>query len=320
MPSASTQPPTDPARTVAGGQVIVKSRHVHIRQLTYRPPDASSRQVETMPLTTLRELNDGATQRGDFHVLAIIERGRGSVAIDFTTSILEPQTVLWIRPGVVHRWIDIADVAGDVVLFVPTAPVQSTRALVDGPATAQCWRMPQDTWPLITAAVRHLRLELRPDSPPRAGTDEVPNLLLSALLIRVAPPGAPARHGNDTFHRFRNLVEQGFREQHDVGHYARALGYDPRTVSRAAHRATGRSAKAYLEERVLLEAKRLLAHDELSPTRCADRLGFTDAANFSAFFLHHSGVRPGTWQKAQQPTSKSTNQASAITGSVRRTV
>jgi AraC family transcriptional regulator, transcriptional activator of pobA len=270
-----------------------------IRQLEYRPPDASRGQVETMPFQTLRELDDGATQRGDFHVLAVVQRGRGSVAIDFTTTVLEPQTVVSIRPGVVHRWIDIADLAGEVILFVPTAPTPRARALVDVPAAPSSWRAPDATWPLITIAVGHLRQEVGPEGPQRVTTDEVANLLLSALLVRLAPPVAQGQLSNEVFHRFQTLVEQQLHEHHDVGHFARALGYAPRTLSRAAHDATGLSAKAYLDERVLLEAKRLLAHDGLSPARCADRLGFPDASNFSAFFLRLSGERPGAWQTAQ---------------------
>jgi len=123
---------------------------------------------------------------------------------------------------------------------------------------------------LITTAVRHLGCEVGPHGPRRASADDVANLLLSALLVRLAPPVTQDERSNGVFHRFRTLVEQGFREHHDVGYYARALGYDPRTVSRAAHAAIGRSAKAYLDERVLLEAKRLLAYDRLTPTRCAD--------------------------------------------------
>jgi AraC family transcriptional regulator, transcriptional activator of pobA len=103
---------------------------------------------------------------------------------------------------------------------------------------------------------------------------------------------------NDAFLRFRYATEEDFRAHHDVAHYARRLGYSPRTLSRAVHAATGRSAKDYLCERVLLEAKRLLAHDHLSQAQCGQRLGFSDAANFSAFFLRETGLRPGAWQRA----------------------
>jgi AraC family transcriptional regulator, transcriptional activator of pobA len=49
---------------------------------------------------------------------------------------------------------------------------------------------------------------------------------------------------------------------------------------------------------LLLEAKRLLAHDRLSQAQCGQRLGFSDAANFSAFFPRETGLRPGAWQRA----------------------
>ncbi|MEW9519673.1 helix-turn-helix domain-containing protein [Streptomyces tubercidicus] len=123
-----------------------------------------------------------------------------------------------------HRWTDIAELTGEIVLFVPTAPQPSARHPLSGAATAASWTAPAPSWRLVTAA---------------------------------------------------------------------------RTLSRAAHAATGRSAKSHINERLLLEAKRLLAHDRLTATRCAERLGFTDASNFSAFFLRETGQRPGAWQATQ---------------------
>ena len=79
---------------------------------------------------------------------------------------------------------------------------------------------------------------------------------------------------NDAFLRFRHAAEEDFRTHHDITHYARRLGYSPRTLSRVVHAATGRSAKDYISERLLLEAKRLLAHDqpEPGPVRAAARV------------------------------------------------
>ncbi|MGN6607536.1 MAG: helix-turn-helix domain-containing protein, partial [Jatrophihabitans sp.] len=63
-------------------------------------------------------------------------------------------------------------------------------------------------------------------------------------------------------------------------------------------RSTGRTAKAYIVERLVLEAKRLLAHDRYTAARCAHALGFPDASNFSLFFRNATGTRPGAWQSA----------------------
>jgi AraC family transcriptional activator of pobA len=201
------------------------------------------------------------------------------------------------RPGVVHRWDDIGGLSGDLVLFVPTAPVTpAARDVAADPGTAACWTVTDPAWPLITAALGHLRLEA--GAPQDNRTRELPSLLLSALLLRLDPPTGTGRARDDVFRRFRDAVEEDFRGHHDVTHYARRLGYSARTLSRHVRAATGRSAKDYLCERLALEAKRLLAHDRLSPARCGHRLGFADVANFSAFFLREVGIRPGAWQQA----------------------
>ncbi|WP_406632219.1 helix-turn-helix domain-containing protein [Amycolatopsis sp. WGS_07] len=265
---------------------MVKTGHV-IRQMTYQPVGAA---VETMTFDRLRELNDGGTQRGDFHVLAIVDAGRGSVTVDFLRHPLRERSAVWVVPGAVHRWDDIAGVAGHVVLFVPTAPVtDATRELVASPLAH--WSVPAADWPFVDAARNHLVLETsaRP-------ADELPEILLSALIARLRPRRADASPANPVFRLFQSSVETHFRDHHDAGYYARALGYAPRTLTRAVQRATGRSAKAYLVDRIVLEAKRLLAHDRLTAAACAAALGFPDASNFSVFFRKATGMRPGAWQ------------------------
>jgi AraC-like DNA-binding protein len=76
---------------------------------------------------------------------------------------------------------------------------------------------------------------------------------------------------------------------------ARRLGYSPRTLSRATHEAVGRSAKQFIDDRVALEAKRLLAHTDITATECARRTGFDDPANFSKFFRARAGLAPGAF-------------------------
>ncbi len=309
---------------------MVETGHVTaIRQMTYQPVGSGGAAVETMTFERLRELNDGGTQRADFHVLAVVDAGCGAVTVDFLRHSLGGRCAVWIPPGAVHRWDDIADVAGDVVLFVPTAPVTpATRNLVASPDPVARWSVPDAEWPYVDAARNHLRLEASApqpaDAPPGAGPEpegaspagispggispegaspadslaELPAILLSALIARLRPPHGGARSPNPTFPRFRSSVEAHFREHHDAGYYARALGYAPRTLSRAVQQATGRTAKAYIVDRLVLEAKRLLAHDRLTAAGCARVLGFPDASGFSVFFRNATGLRPGAWQSA----------------------
>ncbi|MFH8468412.1 helix-turn-helix domain-containing protein [Streptomyces sp. NPDC017991] len=266
-----------------------------IRHMTYQPVGGDAGAVETMTFDRLRELNDGGTQRADFHVLAVVDAGRGSVTVDFLRHPLGERSAVWVAPGAVHRWDDIAGVAGHVVLFTPAAPVtHATRELVASPDRVARWRVPDADWPFVDAARRHLLLEA--SAPPSDRVPELPEILLSALLTRLRPPYGGAGTMNPTFQLFRSSVEAHFRKHHDAAYYARALGYAPRTLSRAVRQVTGRTAKAYIVDRIVLEARRLLAHDRLTAAGCARALGFPDASNFSVFFLNATGVRPGAWQ------------------------
>ncbi|GAA2054825.1 AraC family transcriptional regulator [Leifsonia soli] len=267
-----------------------------ITQMRYRAPDPHGRLVETFTFARLRSMNDGGTQRADFHVLAFIDAGMGSLTVDFAEHALFAGAVVWIAPGAVHRWDDVAQLAGRLVLFVPTAPVtDATRALVANPRLQPVSKVRDDERRFVDAALDHLVLET---GDPAGASAELPAILLSALLARLRPHEAAPEGENRLFLAFRECVETDFREHHDAEHYARVLGYAPRTLSRAVKRATGATAKAYLAERITLEAKRLLAHDGLTSAACAAALGFTDASNFSVFFRQATGERPGAWQRA----------------------
>ncbi len=270
-----------------------------VRQLTYQPTGTGSPAVEVLTFERLRQLNDGRTQRSDFHVLAILDAGRGRVTVDFHTRPLAARSAVWIAAGAVHRWGDIAELAGTLVLFVPTAPVtHATREVAATSHITPTWTVPDDAWPSIDAARQHLLLEA--GNPIADASSELPQILLSALIALLDPPRTVQPTESGTFELFRASVEADFRVHHDVGYYARTLGYAPRTLTRAVQRATGGTAKAYLVERLILEAKRLLVHDRLPAARVAAELGFPDASNFSLFFRTATGTPPATWSRASR--------------------
>lgn len=60
--------------------------------------------------------------------------------------------------------------------------------------------------------------------------------------------------------------------------------------------ATRMSAEEFIDARVVLEAKRLLAHGEDPVARIADRLGFDDASNFVKYFALRAGTTPAAFR------------------------
>jgi AraC family transcriptional activator of pobA len=98
--------------------------------------------------------------------------------------------------------------------------------------------------------------------------------------------------------RFLTLVEENFREQRPLSFYAHVLGITITHLSRLCRRQFGLSAQAIIHDRLVLEAKRILAYTPASIAHVAQDLGFRDPAYFTRFFAHHVGETPTTFRKA----------------------
>ncbi|MEU0897222.1 helix-turn-helix transcriptional regulator [Streptomyces massasporeus] len=242
--------------------------------------------------------------RIDFHVVMLFGAGPVRHMVDFTEYEAEAGDLLWIRPGQVHRFSRSSEYRGTVLTmqpgFLPRSTVEATglyrydlppllrpdAAQLAGleAALAQLLREYEDTatlpLSLHTAVLRHT---------------------LTAFLLRLAHLAANAaralrQRSDSTFTLFRDAVERDFATNHSVSAYADALGYSRRTLVRAVRAATGETPKAFIDKRVVLEAKRLLAHTELPIGRVGVAVGFPDAANFSKFFHQHTDQTPAAFR------------------------
>ncbi|MER6046304.1 AraC family transcriptional regulator [Streptomyces sp. NPDC001793] len=291
----------------------MESGHSAVRQLRYLPAVGSTYGIEVLSFAALRSMDVQRhrtwPQRPDFHVLAIVESGTGTHEADFHNHRLGQGSAVWIRPGMVHRWSDIDACDGPLVLFRPGFLPGFTVAAATTPV---CWHLEDQCLALALLAADHLDREHHTAAhTPRLASPELLSHLLAALILRTlpntpAPTGATGSAGRRTevFRAYRAAVEEHFTDWHHVTDYAQALGYDVRTLTRAARAATGTGAKALLDQRILLEAKRLLAHTDLPVSSCARRLGFRDVGNFTTFFRRQADMPPTTWRSAHRTAGR----------------
>ncbi|GAB4583674.1 helix-turn-helix domain-containing protein [Nocardia sp. IFM 10818] len=200
-----------------------------------------------------------------------------------------------------QQWGAIAAIDGPVLLFTPTAVDPGTRELIRSAGVVT-----PNHWPsaaLARSAAGPVLDALHgsgavPDELPGTGLRDAARVRLlcaALLLLMTAVPAGGGRHARPTreaFIWFREELEVAFRARHQVADYAARLGYSTRTLNRLARENTGLSAKQMIDERIVLEAKRLLAHGRDPVARIADQLGFDDASNFSKYFQQRAGVTP----------------------------
>ncbi len=92
--------------------------------------------------------------------------------------------------------------------------------------------------------------------------------------------------------KFNLLVEAHFRAEHAVSYYAERLNKSPKTLSNLFALYNAQSPSQIIQERILIEAKRLLSYTDKSAKEITYELGFDDAAYFSAYFKKHTNQSP----------------------------
>ena len=288
-----------------------------VTPVQYTPPAGYRFNLEVYPVATLRErarrLGPRRVERTDFHCLIYVTAGRYRHMVDFDTYECTAGSLLTLQPGQVHRFGNLVGWKGWVLLFRSdlVAPEEARSRLDELELFGRVEGLP--THLQLAGAARQAVTEsverMAVDAGLRAPAPAVNALLqnqLQALLIRLRLAHDGSTHEQrlepvvlKRFRRYRTTVEREFRRWHSVAQYAKRLGCSQRSLNRATIEVAQTSAKSMLTQRIVLEAKRLLAHSALPVARIAEELGFDEATNFVKFFRREAGITPGAFRTRQ---------------------
>ena len=269
------------------------------------PPTPSWAGVGTCTLAGCSLTGAAAPHRLDCHLLALTTAGHGTAEVDFEARPCRPGTLLWIRPGQAVRFDGGPGLDAALISWTPDllTAEQVPGVPVDDPTGPARWQLAGEDEDAVISEVTQLSVDCD-----RHTSGAVAAALLrhqlAVLLLRVAllaPADAVDRTPEGrTFARFRRALEEGHRHTRRVEDYADRLGCSVRTLTRASLAVTGRTAKQVVDDRVALQARRLLACTDLSVAEIGRRLGFGEPTNFGRFFHREAGVSPGAFRVAHR--------------------
>ncbi|MFG2086909.1 helix-turn-helix domain-containing protein [Spirillospora sp. NPDC048824] len=291
-------------------------RRTEVPHIPYRPAAGAPPGVEVMDFARLVERARGhgvdiyAPRRPEFHEFIAVHAGAVRCSADFLEHRVPAGGWFWMRPGQIHRYIsDLTETEGTVVVFAPEFLDAATRDAVgldrrvpQRPVTPEGTQKGALDSTLSLLRTEHERLA---ELPLEAHIDVMRHLLAVILLRLTHLNGGPGDRaaGHEVFLRFQEAVDQDLATSHRVADYAARLGYSVRTLTRATRAAAGCGAKRFIDDQILLEAKRLLSHTDLPPSGIGERLGFAYSTAFSAFFQQRTGMTPTAFRAAARGTA-----------------
>jgi AraC family transcriptional activator of pobA len=240
------------------------------------------------------------------HQFQLLERGAALVTIDGVATRLRAPAGLMLAAGAVHAFTFEPDSAGHQVtvpsalLWQSLAATPSLNSRLAGSFVLAGTAFAADAAEGVDLFERLAR-EFQLSSVGRSEALRAHVLLLALWFLRHADETAPddrRRALRDTLvQRYRALLELQFRRHRPVSFYAEGLHVSADHLSRACRAVTGLSALDLMHDRVLLEARRLLAYTPAAVADIAADLGFDDAAYFSRFFTRRAGQSPSAFRR-----------------------
>ena len=227
-----------------------------------------------------------------FDMAILVHDGAGRHLIDFQYVDLVPGRLIRVRPGQVHRW----DLAASAEATVALVRVPTRNRSWGGEEIASC-DLDAGSLKIAESLFEALAVEQHRFDGSEASTRLMVHLFgaIEALFDLALPPST-ITHESAAYPAFREAIESNLGTSLHARDYQQKLGYSERTITRACQRATGLTAKGVLNQRIVLEAKRMLAHTDESAATIGRVLGFSEATNFHKFFVRHTSQRPAEFR------------------------
>lgn len=252
------------------------------------------------------EIDDGVPHVHTFYEILWFQEGTGSHFVDFQEYPILPGTIFFLTPGQVHHF-DGSDAYKGLAIKLCTDFMQGSGedndafvkyGLFHNFDTAPYYVVDDETSAQLQALVGGMEEELKVGG--SIGHVDMLRSLLKIFLIKVYRHGRregenrldALKPSHKLFVQFKRLLERDFATKHTVQEYADALNVAVRTLNKCVNECSGRSPLAFINERIMLEAKRQVRYSRLMIKEIAYNLGYEDPSYFVKFFKRQTGLLP----------------------------
>ncbi|WP_035072192.1 AraC family transcriptional regulator [Anditalea andensis] len=240
---------------------------------------------------------------GFYHILWF-QKGTPTHLVDFNPVKITPDTILFLNKDIVQRFDNKGGFDGKAILFTDSFFCKTetdTKYLRSSILFNDLFSVTQiqitNNAMLFADLFKLMEKELENEKD-LSQSDILKNLLHNFLLLsereRRKQDFTEIKKGADLDYviLFKDLLETSYRKVKKVSIYAKKISVTEKRLNQATSKILDKSPKQMIDERIMLEAKRLLVHTNESVKEIGFELGFDEPTNFIKFFRKHIQSTP----------------------------
>ncbi|MFD2905269.1 AraC family transcriptional regulator [Sphingobacterium anhuiense] len=235
------------------------------------------------------------SHRDNYHSFFLLENGTTEIEIDFQQYTVKPFSILYIHPHQVHRIVALTNVSGSFLRINSEHINPEYLHLLEELAPLKPLMVQEDIFSILAnSASLCLTLSARKNQQLYHALlkDSCNTLigLLTSMYLEGAIPVDKLSRSEIITKAFKASLQSDFLAIKRPAAYAMGLNISTPYLNECVKDVTGYPVSYHIQQRIILEAKRLLYHSDKSVKEIADALGFEDYPYFSRLFTKVTGM------------------------------
>lgn len=231
------------------------------------------------------------------YTFIIQEKGNTTIEIDFQTYCIKAPAIVYINPHQVHRVISFDRAMLSTWIVTEENISAAYLSLLQDFTPADILSVKPETIDILSDAVALCmklsgnKTEMLYHSILKESCNTLIALIISQYLA-VEKPTVYHTRFEDITRVFKTTLEKNYKTVKNPRDYAGLLNLSTSYLNECVKVTTGKPVSIHIQQRIILEAKRLLYHSGKSVKEIADELGYDDFSYFTRLFSKAVGMSP----------------------------
>ncbi|SNR16685.1 AraC family transcriptional regulator [Tenacibaculum jejuense] len=287
-----------------------------IKQVTFKKKNKDHLYFDLVDLSSIIHLkpsdhNQFEHHKVSFYVMVFISKGEGIHNINYQDYSYQKGTIFTLRKNNIHKFYK-SEASGKILVFTEDFIIKYSDKfetlklfqLFNEMLSAPKIQLNSSEFEEIRKIVLQINIEFSNSND--SYSTPIIRSLVQVLILKLLQIKSKSNTNFDNknyhlkFTKLQELIEKECFESKKVSFYAEKLGVSSKTLNNITQSIVGKSTKAFIDEILILQIKRLIINSQLSLTEIAYHVGFDSPTNFFKYFRKRTQLSPKEFKELNQ--------------------